>query len=189
MSLPNNLLSLYRQQELRKSLNAIFKPDYFMKLIPDPALGEDVNKKTRLVLKPIFLLEDYLEGCTKKEDQLMGLTVFIEKLIRLSGRITKDDKRYWGFVAFMIINNDHINQYFSMVIDFLVSEMKIIYLSEDDEDNSFRVEGSDLALSIFNIIYPLLDKNENFLKYGDGYTEDKYYELLNNNYIEGYETK
>jgi hypothetical protein len=187
MSLPNNYVSLYRQSELRKKLNATFTTNYFQKLNPDPEIGENVNKKVRLTLKPIFLLEDYLKECRKKEDKLKGLTIFVEKLIRLSNRISKDDKRYWGFIVFMRVNNEHISKYFSTVIDFLISNMKMTY-PRDEYDGSFRIEGSELALSIFNIIYPLLEKSDNFLKYGGAYITDKYFELLNNNYIEGQKT-
>lgn len=184
MSLPNNYVSLYRQSELRKKLNATFTTNYFQKLNPDPEICADVNKKTILILKPIFMLEDYLKECRKKEDKLMGLTIFVEKLIRLSNRISKDDKRYWGFIVFMTVNNEYISEYFAKVIDFLVANMIIIYPA-DEEDDSFRTDGTPLALSIFNIVYPLIKKNNNFLEYGGVYISDKYYELLNNNRIEG----
>ena len=72
------------------------------------------------------------------------------------------------------------------IIDFLVSNIEIIY-PPDEEDDSFRIEGTTLALSIFNIIFPLLEKSDNFLEYGGAYITDKYYELLNNNHIENYD--
>jgi hypothetical protein len=184
MSLPYESYSLYRESQLRKKLNSIFTTNYFLKLDPDPEIGDADYKKTGLILKPIFLLEDYPKGCRNKEEKLMGLTIFIEKLIRLSNRITKDDKRYWGFIVFMTVNNEEISKYFAKVIDFLVDNMIIIYPA-DEEDDSFRIEGTPLALSIFNIIYPLIEKSDNFLEYGGAYISDKYYELLNNNHIEG----
>ena len=45
MSLPSNYLSLCRQQELRKKLNAIFTSNYFLKLNPDPEIGDADYKK------------------------------------------------------------------------------------------------------------------------------------------------
>lgn len=186
MSLPPIDYSKYRQKELRKKLNAIFTTNYFVRLDPDPEIGTAHYKKTGLILNPIFILEDYLKACSKKEDKLMGLTIFIEKLIRLSNRITEDDTRYWGFVVFMTVNNEDINKYFATIIDFLVSNIEIIY-PPDEEDDSFRIEGTTLALSIFNIIFPLLEKSDNFLEYGGAYITDKYYELLNNNHIENYD--
>lgn len=200
MPFSNNETSLKRQQKLRKQLdeivskeflvtvfdadkptddtdaNEILSDQYISHLLnPSEEEMEKFEKELHFAFTPLRALSGYLKNCETEEEGIVGLSIYLEKMIRLSNEIKIPESEAWGLLIFLAYTEEGISKIFTYIFNYLVSEIEIIF---PENSSSFIAKGSEFALSIFNSTFGLLIENEAFFDFCGDKIKRKYYEFL-----------
>ena len=165
---------------ITSQLHSIFTDKYFIELESAVLFG-NFEKADNLIDFPFDLLQNALALCKTANEIIKTKLDFFMCLVDYDSQIKNNDRKHYGFLAFLDFGSSKITVIFSNIITYISKNITLKWQpDEDDKDGELIASGG--AKESFTVLYDKLNEKGAFFynSFKANLITDIWYEFLNN---------